>query len=338
MIQNVLTTFSVAAIILGFASCSEQQENQSTSSAVAQTITLDSLVEQYPDSVDILVRYGQQEIDAYRFENAIPVASKAFRLDSNNVDVRLLYARVLNNKPGRNIEEVAIAQRHFAFVLEKQPENLPAMVELAATYSLMQDFDRSFEIINTALRIDPRYRDAYVLKGTNYLSLGKIDLAKSSYETAVQQDPEFWFGYLNLGNLYMQENNSICIEYYKTANAIKPKDMDLMYALAYAYQQFGEVDLALSTYRQMLDVDSSFAMADFQMGHIKQFQETDRDSAMIFYNEALVKEPKFVEAWHNLGMCHEANGEKSRALQAYARALKYNPEFELSREAANRLK
>ncbi|MBU2020588.1 MAG: tetratricopeptide repeat protein, partial [Bacteroidetes bacterium] len=62
------------------------------------------------------------------------------------------------------------------------------------------------------------------------------------------------------------------------------------------------------------------------------------DSAEILYNQAIIKEPRFVEAWHNLGMIHETRGEKTRALQAYAKALKYNPEFELSREAADRLR
>jgi len=46
----------------------------------------------------------------------------------------------------------------------------------------------------------------------------------------------------------------------------------------------------------------------------------------------------FVEAWHNLGTCYEERGDITRALQSYAKALKYNPEFTLSRERADNLK
>jgi Tfp pilus assembly protein PilF len=46
----------------------------------------------------------------------------------------------------------------------------------------------------------------------------------------------------------------------------------------------------------------------------------------------------FVEAWHNLGTCYEEQGDITRALQSYAKALKYNPEFALSRERADKLK
>lgn len=94
---------------------------------------------------------------------------------------------------------------------------------MANTYSLRHDFDNSFKYINRALKINPRYRNAYILKGSNYRLLGNSKLAISSYETAVQQDPAFYGGYLMLGALYEFEENPICIEYYTTASQLQPK-------------------------------------------------------------------------------------------------------------------
>jgi tetratricopeptide (TPR) repeat protein len=337
MERHLIKTLIAAILVVATTACNDEKKEDS-SALTAEIRDIDSLIQKFPDSVSLLIEYGHFYLDKYQFDKVIPSASKAFRIDSNNVESRMLYALMLNNKPDRTLEEVVSAQRNFGVVLKKQPKNLRALVQKASTYSLMQNFDNSFKYINEALRIDPRYRDAYVLKGTNYLSLGKVDLAKSSYETAVQQDPEFWFAYLNLGNLYLAENNKVCIEYYTTAVDIKPDDMDLLYSLAYAHQTFGNVDQSLETYRHMLEVDSTFAMAKFQQGHIKQFLEKDRDSAMFFYNEAIIMEPTFVEAWHNLGMCHEAKGDRPKALSAYGKALKYKPDFELSRKAADRLR
>jgi cytochrome c-type biogenesis protein CcmH/NrfG len=45
-----------------------------------------------------------------------------------------------------------------------------------------------------------------------------------------------------------------------------------------------------------------------------------------------------VEAWHNLGECYESQKDISHALQSYAKALKYDPSFELSRKRADALK
>ncbi|MGJ8660902.1 MAG: tetratricopeptide repeat protein [Bacteroidota bacterium] len=299
---------------------------------------IDTLLMKYPDSIPLLLKHGNYYFDKYNFNKALSSAAKAFRLDSNNIDARILFADVLNNRPDRTIEEVVTAQRHFTYIVAKQPKNVRALVSLASTYSLMQDFDMSFKYINDALRIDPRYRDAYILKGTNYLQLNKIPLAKSSYETAVQQDPDFYEAYVALGNLYQKEDNPICIEYYTTAATIAPKDLNVLYLQAYALQYFGKSEEALQKYREMYVIDDSFAMAQFQQGFIKQFYQNDIDSAIIFYDRALLQEPTFVEAWHNLGMCYEDKKDKSQALQAYSKALKYNPEFQKSRDAADKLR
>ena len=299
---------------------------------------IDTLVINYPDSVPLLIRHGRYYYGKYNYEKAMASAAKAFRLDSNNLDARLLYANVLNNRPNRTIEEIFTARRHFQVVHKKRPKDTETLISLASTYTVTQDFEKSFQYINEALRINPKYRDGYVLKGTNYMQLGDIKLAKSSYETAVQQDPKFYEGYLFLAKLYDQEENPICLEYYRTAAEVAPVNLEVLYNLAYALQSYDKVEEAKEVYGQMIRLDSDYAMPDFQLGWIKQFKENEIDSAEYYYNRAINIEPRFVEAWHNMGMIHESRGDKSLALKAYAKALKYNPNFALSREAADRLR
>ncbi len=276
---------------------------------------------------------------AYHFDNALADAARAFRLDSNNLDARELFADVLNNKPDRSLTmDVSAAQRHYRFILKNRPKSPKTLVSLASTYSQQMDFETSFKHINQALRINKRYRDAYILKGSNYLFLDKRDLAKSSYETAVQQDPKFFEAYIMLGSLYQGDNDSICLEYYKTAVSLKPRNPDVLFTLAYGYQVFNKTAKALPLYRKMIQLDTSYYQALNQIGVIKQYNYNQIDSAIYYYNSALRTEPRFVEAWHNLGVCYEEKGDITRALQSYAKALKYNPEFKLSRERANALK
>ena len=299
---------------------------------------LDSLIGIFPDSVELLVKRGNMLLEEYKYDKAMADGAKAFRLDSNNVEARLLFAEVLNNRPERIIDDIVSAQRHYDLIIKKDKKNLKALIGLASTYSQLQDYEVSFKYINQALRINPRYRNAYVLKGSNYLKLGKIELAKSSYETAVQQDPDFYEAYIMLGALYQGEKNPICIEYYTTASELRPKDPDVLYSLAYAKQQFGKEEDAVRLYRKMIQIDTTYAEALFQIGYIKQFVIGDLDSAIYYYNSAIVTEPRYVEAWHNMGLCYEDKGDKTRALQSYAKALKYNPEFELSRKQADALR
>ncbi len=329
----VYTSFCV---IIGslITSCSGNTQN-----SASKSLDLDSLIALYPDSVDLLVQRGTKEVKEYKFEEALADAARAFRLDSTNLDARELFADVLNNKPDRNLTtDVSAAQRHYKILLKKRPKSAKTLVSLASTYSQQMDFETSFKYINKALRIDKRYRDAYILKGSNYLFLDKPDFAKSSYETAVQQDPKFFEAYLMLGALYQGDNDSICLEYYKTAVSLQPKNPDVLFSLAYGYQVFNKPAKALPLYRKMIQLDTAYYQALNQIGVIKQYNYHQTDSAIYYYKSALQSEPRFVEALHNLGTCYEEQGDVTRALQSYAKALKYNPEFTLSRQRADALK
>jgi tetratricopeptide (TPR) repeat protein len=62
------------------------------------------------------------------------------------------------------------------------------------------------------------------------------------------------------------------------------------------------------------------------------------DSAIYYYKSALKTEPRHVESWHNLGLCYKEQGDKTKALQSFAKALQYNPDFELSRKEADSMR
>jgi tetratricopeptide (TPR) repeat protein len=340
--MRLLTSILILAVLTGCGGSGKTNAPKVTN--------IDSLVKMYPDSVEILIQHGNVLLDRYDYENALKEGAKAYRLEPKNVEARFLYALALNNRAARTATDVQSAQDHFKFVLKKQPKNLRALVALASTYSYQGDYELSFRYINEALRIDKRYRDAYVLKGTNYLQLDNSaldkgnmkyrELAKSSYRTAIEQDPDFYEAYIFLGTLYQQDNDPLCLEYYKSAVQIKPRSMDALYALAYGYQNMNQPLEAQRIYRKMLTIEPTFSMAYFQQGYIKQFveQPNDLDSAMYFYNTALQREPTFVEAWHNLGLCYADKGDRSKALQSFSKALKYDPKFELSRQEAEKLR
>lgn len=332
--------FLCSGLVLLMAVCANLSGCGGESADTAPKITnIDSLIELYPDSLEILIRHGNTMLDRYDYNAALRDGAKAYRLAPENIDARLLYALALNNRAARSATDVASAQEHFQYVLNKQPKNLKAMIALATTYTYQGDYERSFRHINEALRIDKRYRDAYILKGTNYLQLDNRELAKSSYRTAIEQDPDFFEAYIFLGSMYEQDKDPIALEYYKSAVQLKPKSMDALYALAYGFQNFNQEAEAQRIYRKMAKLEPEFATSYFQQGYIKQFQTNPPqiDSALYFYEVTIEKEPRFVEAWHNMGLCYVHKGQKTQALQCFKKAVKYDPTFEKARKEAELL-
>lgn len=308
--------------------------------AVEPTVkNIDSLLILYPDSIPLLLFRGNDALKEYRFYDALADGARAFRLDSMNVNVRMLYAQSLNNKANRTIEEVSNAQRHFRYVVFKQPNNTDALVALATTYRHLQDVDNAFKYVNEALRIDSKKREAYALKGSIYMDLENYDLAKSSYETAVQQDPDFYEAYLHLAVIYHKEKNPVCLEYYQTAYKLNPKDAEFLYSYAFALEFFGKINESKEMYRILANDEDKYykSRGFFHLGHIKQREENQIDSAVYFYSKAISFQKDYVEAYHNRGMCYELKGDIQNAKQEYLEALKYDEEFQLSIDAFNKL-
>ncbi len=61
------------------------------------------------------------------------------------------------------------------------------------------------------------------------------------------------------------------------------------------------------------------------------------DAALVELTKAIELEPLNVEAYHNRAVVHERRGEKAAAIADYQTAVKYNPQYEPSRNALQRL-
>jgi len=59
---------------------------------------------------------------------------------------------------------------------------------------------------------------------------------------------------------------------------------------------------------------------------------------MYFYGKSLEINPKHMETLHNLGLIYEDKGDISNALLTYAKVLKVNPEYQLTKDRVAVLK
>lgn len=328
-------------------SCQEEKEQTTdTSFYVEEKSTIkDSIqwVEEQlvsdPDNINLLLQLGRLCKEKFYYECALNAGAKAFRLDSTRLDARALYAWTLINKPEPPLADIERAKRHYKYILSITPNDPETMVHLANTYSFLGDFETSFKLINDALRINERFRDAYVLKGTNYGKAGNYELALSSYQTAVQIDPEYFMGHLQIGYLLTNlERHELAIEYYQNAVNIDPASIEALYGIAKSYQDLGAFEQAQHHYREILTLDPKFYIAYFNQGFLKHYGTQELDSAVYYYNLCIDVQPESVRAWHNLGEAYFAQGRKADAARAFSEALTLNPDFEPTLEAKEKLR
>jgi tetratricopeptide (TPR) repeat protein len=121
----------------------------------------------------------------------------------------------------------------------------------------LEDAIRSFEL---ALRIDPKYVDAWIKKGYAHFHLGQYTVAISSYDKALDidlNDGEAW----NMKGLayYKMNNHEKAVEACEKAIDINPNDGMSWYNKACYLTVIGKVDEGMEALKRSIEIDISYA-------------------------------------------------------------------------------
>lgn len=334
-------------LLFGFVACTSEVKVEEEQFFVSEELTTDAeryqqlsdSLKKHPEKINLWIEKGELCKENLDFDCALNAGAKVFRLDSTNIQARQLYAWTLINKTNAPVSDIERAQRHYQYILSLQPKDPQTLVELANTYSLTGDFKTAIKYINDALKIDERYRDGYVLKGSIYKTLDNNELALSSYQTAVQLDPDFFMGHLNTGWLLTSmEEHQLAIEYYENAVQLKPRNLNAIYGIAKSLQDLGRYEESLVEYRKLAKIKPEFYITFFNQGFIKQYYQNELDSATYFYGEVLDLNPQYAPAWYQLGETYYEQERISEAAKAFSEALKIDGEYVPALEAIERIR
>jgi tetratricopeptide (TPR) repeat protein len=288
----------------------------------AELLRISELLSKDPNNVKLLAQQADIMFKMQQGDEGLSVISKAFRLDSTNLEVRRVHAGYMMGQL-----KVLAARDDYAFIIEKNPGNADAYLGMARTYAVEDNYPKAFQFTDEALKRDAKLRDAYVLKGLMFQTQDKINLAISSYQTAVEIDPNFYSGYVALGTLHEKKNDPMAVEYYNTALSIDSNGIEALYGKALFHQNANEIEMAQENYRKLLQVDPDYFFAYYNQGYIKLVMEVQYDSAAYFFTKTVEIMPNYADAWYNLGLSEQARRKNREAIKAFKEALKIDPEM-----------
>ena len=164
-------------------------------------------------------------------------------------------------------------------------------------------------------------------------------MALSSYQTALQIDPDFFMGHLNTGWLLTSmEEHQLALEYYENAVQLKPDNLNAIYGVAKSLQDLGQYNEALAEYRKLSRIKPNFYISYYNQAFIKQYYQKELDSATYFYGEVLELNPNYVHAWYQLGETYYEQGRIPEAAKAFGEAIKIDKDYTPALEAAEKLR
>ena len=285
------------------------------------------------DSIEFLIRNNPKNPEGYaaranfKLELGDPSGALedwdlALRADSNFSQAWEMQAEVLYQ-----LRQFEPCMAKLDGCLQRFPQNISCLIRKAEFAIHLDQFQEAFSLLNRALREDDQLHEAYWMKGRIYESTEALEKAQSSYQTAIEVNPEFFDGFIALGILLAKQKDPLAEEYYKSAIELRPASVEPLYNLAIFLQNSGRHKEALSLYQRILVLDNNNATASFNQGYIHLEYLQLYDSAAYWFTEAIERLPYYHQAFYNRGLALESLGNTQDALQDYNEALRLKPDY-----------
>lgn len=292
---------------------------------------LTRLITQSPDKPENYHNRAKYYIKERKLDEAYLDLGKAFELDSANesflITLSDYYLTAMEPSKSRAV---------LTDLIKENPKNAEAHLKMGELFFYGKKYDQSFEAINNALRIDKYLSKAYFFKGMNYKETGNLEKAESSFQTAAEQNPDYFDAYMQLGLLKTKVNSKMAIQYFTSAINTEPKNLDALYARGYEYQISDDFDKAIQDYTKIIQLKPSYTDAHFNLGYIHYNLDLPKEAIKDF-EKVVQYAPEDPKGYYMRGLCHEANAENQLALTDYRKALNLRSDYELASKAITRL-
>lgn len=294
--------------------------------------SLTALLEKDPDNTDLLNERAKVFLEVDQNNFALADVGRALLLDSSKATYYLtisdVYFRL--NKPGKCKNALLKAVR-------LQPDFTEPLYRLAQFELYLGNHQKCIDYANKMLRIDARDDRPFVVKGLCYKTLGDSAKAIQNYLEAVTENPDNYDAYVELGILHWAKKDPLAEGYLKSALEIRPEGLDALYALGMQYQGSDKLNEAMETYTRILQIDSTYVAAYYNMGYVQyQFLQLYNE-ALVNFDKAVKTDPKYYQAVYMRGLCYEAKGDIARAKREYSYAIELNPNYDRAAEGLKRL-
>jgi len=119
-------------------------------------------------------------------------------------------------------------------------------------------YDEAIEILNMAVKIDPKFVPAYNQMGLILFEADKKDESVEAFKNAIAIDPENLNSRLGLGKTYsMITRNDLAVEQYLKAADLKKNDPKILFKIALEYWYHQNLEKSKEYYNKVLEIDSS---------------------------------------------------------------------------------
>ncbi|MCX7729505.1 MAG: tetratricopeptide repeat protein, partial [Bacteroidia bacterium] len=150
----------------------------------------------------------------------------------------------------------------------------------------------------------------------------------SSFQTAIEQDPQMIDAYIDIGVLYAAKNHSLALQYYNNALKLNPTHNIALYNKAFFFQQKGIADSAITIYQKILSIYPNSPHVLYNLGAIEFALKKNNQQAIEYFTKAIQQKTDYAEAYYARAIVRKQQGKKQEAISDLQECLKYKTNFE----------
>lgn len=311
---------------------------------LTRTLLVNGQVERARTELDKAMPNAANRADAHELMGHIQLAQK------NASGARQSYERALQLNPNSldaltglvqldaNAKQLDQAQRRVDEALGRTPDNPRLLLLAARTYATKGDNGRAESLLKKAIQVDPSFMPAYGILGQLYIRDGKLDEARAEFQQIADKRPDDVPAATMVGMLLEgQGKKDEAKKVYERIYDRNPKAAVAANNLAFMLAEEGTnldraLNLAQAAKAQMPD-DANISDTLGWVYYKKDLASLAIDPLEFSVN----KDPSRAAFQYHLGFAYLKAGDKTKGKMWLERALKLQPDSDMSSEARKTL-
>lgn len=327
-------SFIIIAILIFISGCQFTGKKTKTAGENLSPIdSLSALIESGKKDANLFYQRGKLYFQKGKLDSAISDLELAVRIDSTKpeyyIDLSQYYLLTAHSEKTHDL--LKRAENNF-------PDNISVLMESGKLYLYVSDYEKAKDYFNRILELDNYNGMAYFYKGIIAKEENHPKSLRKFMQKTIQYLPDFYDGYFTLGLSYLNDTDSLALQYLNTAIRLKPESVEAYYAKGMFYQNSGQPLQAVRQYEFILDsLDSNYIDALYNIGYLLLTETNKYKEAEPYFNKVYQQDSTRLDALYNLGLAKEMQKDFPAARKLYAEVLKKNPSFNLAIQGMNRL-